>query len=190
MDRIAKDGYFTPEALALALTKRVSACVVLADPIHILEPSSGGGAFVRAACAVWPTSEIVAVDVAPTARMFSAGAEFTCCDFLAWRAIPFDLIIGNPPYGDAEAHVQHALKLLRPGGTVAFLLRLSFLASQRRMRGVCSGPGRYVAPIGPRPSFTGGGSDNSEYGLFCWTPDARDRAGESKLGEPIFWGAP
>jgi hypothetical protein len=77
-----------------------------------------------------------------------------------------DLIIGNPPYMLAEEHVTLARKT---GAWVAFLLRLSFLGSQARAKTVWASPGlRWLIPISRRPSFTGGGSDASEYAVFVW----------------------
>jgi hypothetical protein len=77
-----------------------------------------------------------------------------------------DLIIGNPPYFLAEEHVALARET---APWVAFLLRLSFLGSQERGRTLWSLPGlRWLIPISRRPSFTGGGSDASEYAVFVW----------------------
>lgn len=183
--RIPRDAYFTPDPLAFAIVARLADTIP--TPRRILDPSCGGAAFLRAARGPWAGAKRIGVDISQTAAMFAmaTGAEFACADFLRWEcAEPFDLILGNPPYNDAEAHVWAALRHLRDGGMVAFLLRLSFLASKQRMRGVCSGPGRAVTPISPRPSFTGTGNDNSEYALFTWTKNATTTP---TMGEPLFW---
>jgi SAM-dependent methyltransferase len=186
IDRIVSDAYFTPEPLALAITERLADLGV--RPARILEPSSGGGAFVRAARTTWSPARIVAVDIHESCRLFAPGAEFRCGDFLA-QTDPegFDLVLGNPPFCDAQAHVEHARRMLRSGGIVAFLLRLSFLGSADRKE-LCAGPGRYVAQIVPRPSFTSdGATDSSEYALFMWRPGVEF---PSQLGEPLTWAKP
>lgn len=178
------DAYYTPPTLAAAIAARVA--LLVAAPAAVLEPSSGGGAFVRAARATWPTAKITAVDVFEGCRIFASPADaFVCSSFLEYGGGPFDLIIGNPPYNEAEDHVSHALALLKPGGLLAFLLRGSFLGSEGRNRRIwASGLGAYVAPISPRPSFTGGGTDSAEYCLFGWVKGSRE---PSRIGRPIFW---
>ena len=44
----------------------------------------------------------------------------------------FDRIVMNPPFRDAEAHVRHALQLLPEGGTLAVLLRMTWIAAKGR----------------------------------------------------------
>lgn len=76
----------------------------------------------------------------------------------------FSLVISNPPYSEAERFVEHALKI---GTTVCFLLRLNWLASKKRAPFHRAHPSDvYVLPR--RPSFTGGGTDATEYAWFVW----------------------
>jgi hypothetical protein len=91
-------------------------------------------------------------------------------DFLAepWIA---DIIVMNPPYSLAVQFVQHALKC---APRVLALLRLGFLASMRRAEFHRAHPSD-VYILSKRPSFTGGGSDHSEYAWFCWGPDRGGR---------------
>lgn len=198
-ERRAFDAYFTPDALARACVERV-ASVMSEPPERILEPSSGGGAFVAACHAAWPEARICAVDVAPGRReaAIAAGArDFVETDFLRVKppvVRPPDLIIGNPPYLGAEDHIRKALEMVEPGGAVAFLLRLSMVASAGRLQpGGISRAGAEgcgldrVYPIYPRPSFTGGGTDASEYALVMWIQGYR---GPVQLGEPIRWAPP
>ena len=196
-ERIDLDAYFTPEALAVALVERVAALMPTA-PAVIWEPHCGGGAFVRAAHACWGgAAEIVAFDITPTRRAaVEPLARFEWMDWLGQlpgvslkRA---DLIIGNPPYTGAADHVERAVERVAPGGFVAFLLRAAFLSSAERLRGVsASGPtGRglhSVHFIAPRPSFTGTGSDNSEYALCVWQ---RGNLAPATVGAPLFWVQP
>ena len=41
-------------------------------------------------------------------------------------------IVMNPPFKDAEAHVRHALQLLPEDGTLAVLLRMTWIAAKGR----------------------------------------------------------
>lgn len=182
--RIALDAYYTPDALA-------SACVsVLTDvaPEHVVEPSVGGGAFVRAVRARWPKAFVSGYDLDPEAK----GAAL-CDDFYntSWLTIAPtskpDLIVGNPPYADAEAHVRKALERVAQGGTVGMLLRLAFLETKKR-RAFWSLWGSYldtVYVLAERPSFMANGKhDSCAYGWFVW----RKAAGCSSRVVPAWSG--
>jgi hypothetical protein len=51
---------------------------------------------------------------------------------------------------------------------VAFLLRLGFLESSKRLEFWRRWPCRKVFVLAERPSFTGGGTDSAAYALFWW----------------------
>jgi len=168
------DRYYTPAPVARA-------CVGLlriAPRARVLEPSSGGGAFLDAILAAQPTAVVRAFDVdpnAPSAARFKVERQ----DFLRYRhrGPMFDWIIGNPPYFEAEDHVR---KALRTGKNVAFLLRLGFAESQARVPfwkgiGKCL---REVRVLASRPSFTNGGTDATAYGFFIW---AHNHRGPSRI---------
>jgi hypothetical protein len=186
------DRYYTPDKLA----ERLVGLLPLKGGQKVLEPSAGGGAFVRA---LWrlqsPGGErvplyISAIDIDPDAPIFSRGvgmvnpepgwktpgvglrvADFTQCFF---KPGP-DWIIGNPPYRHAETHIRWALKQAKVG--VAFLLRLSFLESAERLAFWYESPVNDLYVLAERPSFTGQGTDSSAYAFFVWykcAPDWRD----------------
>lgn len=197
--RLKDDAYFSPRPLAKAIVDRLVPLMhtrtIESEPVrHILEPSAGDGAFVEAAKAAWPHARITALE--PN-RISSSSFHLTQhrTTFEAWcaarekskaakLAMPrdIDLVIGNPPYSLAEAHVTLARQT---SPVVAFLLRLSFLGSQERERTLWSAPGlRYLIPIARRPSFTGGGSDACEYAVFIWE---RGFAGNAELLPHLKW---
>ena len=166
--RIALDAYYTPDALA-------SACVSVV-PFSgeglVLEPSVGGGAFARAVRARWPRAFVTGLDANPEAPGRSDVHYFVPGDALAWRPMPPpNLIVGNPPYTDAEAHVQWALDTVAQGGTVGMLLRLAFLETKKR-RAFWARWGSYldtVYVLAERPSFLANGKhDSCAYGWFVW----------------------
>jgi len=73
---------------------------------------------------------------------------------------------------------------VQEGGDVAFLLRITFLAGKGRVPLYGEHPLWSFQPIAGRPSFTGGGSDPSEYGLFCWK---KGHQGEGRILGPLEW---
>lgn len=133
MTRAALDAYYTPDEVALRCTRWLARRIQ--PPRTLLEPSVGGGAWVRAALAVWPNVLVDAVDVDPRAlgltdrRLCSARVG----DWLqvAPRPSGWDLILGNPPYAGVDAHVAHAL---RHADTVALLLRETITGGEARYR--------------------------------------------------------
>lgn len=186
----------TPDALALAicaeLRRRGQA------PEEIIEPSAGEGAFIRAARATWPDAHITAieVDAARKPACIAAGANLFLRQCWVETAIGLAnnqseegrprLVVGNPPYREAERHIVVALDLLRAGDQLAFLLRLNLLGSRDRVRFWRRCPPAWVRPIAPRPSFFGGGSDGTEYAVFCWRKGHR---GSTQLLSPLVWKA-
>jgi len=96
-------------------------------------------------------------------------------DFLG-HAGYYDHIVMNPPYGGREntAHrfVEHALDLVPKGGLVCALLRLPWFASGEVRHGRASwlraNMPQKIYALERRPSFTGGGTDGTDYGWGVW----------------------
>lgn len=182
------DAYFTPQELADALTHRL-----VDDGFwrggQVLEPHAGGGAFVRSARWILRPRPISVhaneMDDGRRNELFE-NVEADCLvghDFLEFPSTEFSLIIGNPPFSNAEAHVRKALSLRAPFGVVAFLLRLAFLESRDRVDFWREFPASKIYALSQRPTFTGGGTDNSAYGFFVWATFHR---GPTEL-EVISW---
>ncbi len=195
-ERRALDLYATRPEVAQAICERLQAEVRVPDVI--VEPSAGPGRFVAAALAVWPDAHVIAVDVdgAHRATCLAAGAaEFHECDWPTWvernRRAGVNcghgrlLILGNPPFSHATAHVDAALRLLREHEHLVFLLRLALLGAEKRVAWWERSPLEEVPLIIPRPSFIGG-NDNAEYGVYRWTKGYR---GRPTIAPPILWGA-
>jgi hypothetical protein len=189
-ERVALDFYATPDALALAICQHVATGI--ATPRAVVEPSAGRGAFVRAIRATWPDSKVMAVEIDPEnlSALWDPRLDVVVDDWARFATAaaeslaPPDLIIGNPPYRQAQEHVEAGLRWLRPGGSLAFLLRINFLGSTSRVdfwnrAGLAS-----VTPITPRPSFTNGGTDGTEYAVFVWT---KGHTGPARLCPPLVW---
>ncbi len=158
------DRYYTPGPLAESLTSLLP--IRASD--RVVEPSCGGGAFARALLRRTPRVHVFDLD--PGARGLRLSPFSVCGDFLRQPepATGFDWCVGNPPSQHAERHVHHALRFVREGGSVAFLLRLAFLEGQKRIGFWRRHPARRVFVLAERPSFSGGGTDNAAYGFFVW----------------------
>lgn len=114
--------YPTPEGLASELAQLLD--IKLDD--HILEPSAGIGALAEK----MPVEQVTCVEYAPLhCEILEAKgmAEVVQADFLAWSKTAegrFDKIAMNPPFtgGQAEAHLDAAVRCLAPGGRLAAIV--------------------------------------------------------------------
>jgi len=142
-----------------------------------LEPAVGDGAIVRAVNEVrgdvkWTIADIA--DRLPNPKNVPFGYQPGFCIFgspytadgFGWKRRE-DVVITNPPFNQALDFVKGAMK---DGKIVVMLLRLNWLASQKRNRFLREHtPSVYVLPR--RPSFTGGGTDATDYAWFVWGMD-------------------
>lgn len=76
-----------------------------------------------------------------------------------------DIQITNPPFSMALDFLE---KSLSEADTVVYLLRLNFLGSQKRKPFWQKNPPSHVFVLSKRPSFTGKGTDATEYAWFVW----------------------
>jgi hypothetical protein len=189
-ERNARDAYFTPAPLALAICKLLEP--TLPAQSWVWDPCCGDGVFVDAAAEAWH-EQYLRSGPCTEERCGTGGLQFsgndlaTGWDFLARKPVSTpSLIVSNPPFLLAESFVHRALKLIAHGGHVAFLLRLSFLGGQGRADSLWSARNlRWLAPITPRPSFTPDGkTDAAEYALFVWQ---RGYVGNAELLAPLRW---
>jgi len=155
------DAYYTPDALAAACVAR---CGILPSSF-VVEPSVGGGAWVRALRAGVLGVHVTGIDIDPEAAGLLACNVSRVGSWTDEHVGDWDWSVGNPPYSDAEAHVRASLARCH---NVAALLRVSFLGSRQRLAFWHAHPADEVVMLSPRPSFTGGGSDTAEYALFIW----------------------
>jgi len=85
-----------------------------------------------------------------------------------------DLILTNPPYSLAEKFARRALSEVAFDGFVCMLLRLNWLGSKKRAPFHKTYPSD-VYVLSKRPSFTGDGTDATEYAWFVWGPGCGNR---------------
>lgn len=140
---------YTPDQCARAVIERLAKMVT---PETMLEPCVGGGAFVRAARAVWPGVAVAGWDVDPLAP----GLDL--CDVRGIRdardQIPrrYWLAVTNPPFGKAvgqETTVAIIANARRWSKVCAMVVPLDYLAQAGLEEHV--GQCALVAPLLPRP---------------------------------------
>lgn len=169
-ERDPNDFYPTPNGLATAMVGLLNDRYLGREP-RVLDPGAGTGVFGDAVRGAFPDARIDGVDIRPLQKPASYDNWSTWDFTTGWSSHPlYDLIIGNPPYKDAEVFIRYSMDLLKPGGQVLFLLRLNFLGSQKRARGLWQEhPPVKVWALPKRPSFTGNKrTDATEYAVFLW----------------------
>lgn len=167
--RHAYDFYPTP------LTLAQSALSLLPDgyePRAILDAGCGDGVWGQAARQKWgDTPHLVGTDIRDVGTLpgYNLVYQYDFLNALSWQNL-FPLVMGNPPFSQAEEFVRHAHELAARGGYVLMLLRLAMLEGQKR--GADFWPHYkpvHVAVLSRRPSFTGDSkTDRTAYGVFLW----------------------
>jgi hypothetical protein len=157
------DAYSTPAWVTEAIAREI---VWGKDPF-VLEPCCGEHAITRV---IQPryTEHVVEFDI-------QRGTDFLEEDMSAWPR--FDFVITNPPFTYAQEFVDKSLKV---ANCVIMLLRLNFLASRQRKEWWQKHPPTAIHVLTKRPSFTGKGTDATDYAWFVW-----DTTGRQKRG--LYW---
>lgn len=132
------EQFFTPPDIA----DHLADLLMIGDGTHVLEPSAGAGALVNAAMARGGTVTAVELDAELLPRLREIGEQrhgwLRVChaDFMEWEirdapqgdfcdfSGPVDVVLMNPPFGRCKdmAHVERALRFLRPGGQLAAIM--------------------------------------------------------------------
>lgn len=175
-ERSPADYYPTPAWCVLRLLEHVGL-----PGWDWLEPAAGEGHIIRAVESVLPNTAWSAIELREEcgAPLRSMGLNTTpgglvIGDFLSMKPVMrkhgYDLALSNPPFSLAQEFVEQGLRF---ADEVIYLLRLSFLESQKRQAffarvGV---PDVFVLP--ERPSFTGEGTDSCAYAWMRWRRDGK-----------------
>jgi len=101
-------------------------------------------------------------------------------DYLA-TPMRADVAFTNPPFSLA---LPFLVKMLVECDTVIALLRINFLGSQQRKTFWQAHPPSHLFPLAKRPSFTGKGTDSTEYAWFVWQNNPKN--GVISVGPGIY----
>lgn len=175
--RVDADNYATPAWCVHRLLDRVE--LPRGD---WLDPCAGEGAIIKA-CDAWGVHAVrwrafeLRQECRPLLSAVTMASRYVNWLGMKPRTPRFDVILTNPPYSLAMEFVEQSIRHAR---TVAMLLRLNFVASHRRHAFFSKlMPDVYVLPN--RPSFTGGGTDATEYAWFVWREAANRRRGRIEV---------
>lgn len=175
--RNAADFYPTPDLVVdvlVALLHLEEMQRRLGRPLRILEPSAGAGAILRGIERTGVPAHVVAVE--PYHRRYATLREAPW-DELITRPLeqvyldevePFDVVAGNPPFTHSQAHIEHCLYLLRPGGLLGFVLPASHRYGKERADRDRRFPAAAEYGLRERVSFTGGGTDSAENDVLVY----------------------
>ena len=156
--RRERDYYPTPSECTWALMKEI----IIPIGSVLCEPCAGDGAIPDASN--WP--EWVYAEIEEDIDYLNTDFNFV------------DGIITNPPFSLAQEFLE---KSLREADFVAYLLRLNFLGSQKRKLWWQDKTPTHLYVLSKRPSFTGNGTDATEYAWFVW-----DKQGWCKRDPNIY----
>ena len=169
--RNEQDFYSTPTSAIESILNEFS----LGDGIDVLEPGAGNGNIIQCLQKKYNNLAIDAIEIRQDEynALKQLGVNVVIDDFLNMQiSKKYDLIIGNPPFSLAIKFINKCLNLLKPGGTLIFLLRTAFMESDRRFdfwqKEKNQLTGLYT--LHKRPSFTGKGTDATSYSWFVWQP--------------------
>lgn len=180
MSRKSHDFYETPAWCTRLLLREHFGAAPIGR--RILEPCAGNGAIIKVLRECNPSAWIEAMEIRPEARekLKQVADNVRTGDFLKTEPgyEKYDLIITNPPYSIAQKVAEHAFKIAGLGKSmteVIMLLRLGFLQAQERHDFWQRWPVQSLYIMSKRPSFTGGGTDNSAYAWFVWRADLHQK---------------
>lgn len=130
---------------------------------HVLDPCCGDGAILDVLKSNSMSTHGIELNPERASLAMSKGHGVLTSNALdvAWPKVP---IITNPPYSLA---MEFVLKGIETGMPCAYLLRLNWLAGKKRQE-FHRKHRADIYVLSKRPSFTGNGTDATEYAWFLW----------------------
>lgn len=179
-EEVPYDQFLTTPSLADLLTAK--AAEWMPDPQNVFEPGAGAGSFMGAAIRRWPGAKVEGIEIQDKWIEYakSLGYKVLKGDLsTVHKPYPpgtvnelgsFDLILGNPPFDLLDKLVPVLLSMRGKGGVVALLLRIGWMAGQKRYESLWRiFPPSGVYPLPARPGFTSdGGTDATDYAFYVW----------------------
>lgn len=189
-ERRADDAYMTPPWCVRRLFEAIDL-----PRGHWLEPAAGNGAIIAhvpppppgADKFGWVSRGWTAIELrqecSPALHALGVAdvrcpADFLADPYLSGRSEPFEVAITNPPFSKA---FEFYVRCRTVAKHTVLLTRLNFLGAEKRASYFRDdAPDVFVLPN--RPSFTGGGTDATEYAWLHWPPQRRKWGGLRVLG--------
>ena len=161
------DFYSTPINCVETLLNNIDLTVYGND---VLEPSAGNGNICKVFKEYYPNKDLTAVELRE--EEYNNLCQLNIDDVIinSYYNIrdEYDIIIGNPPYSEAQEFIEHSFELLKENGILIFLLRTNFLESKKRYDFWKKHPLSKLYTLSKRPSFTGKGTNATSYSWFIW----------------------
>lgn len=118
-----EDKFYTKDSVSLHCVNLFKSVIDSSSYNGFIEPSSGGGSFIRAIEMEFPQKTIVAYDIKPEHETAIQKSWFEVNENLCEK-----VVIGNPPFGSrnklSKDFIKHAIHL--GGKTIAFILPSTF----------------------------------------------------------------
>ena len=136
----------------------------------VLEPTAGNGNICKVFKEYYPNKDLTAVELREEEynNLCQSNIDVVIIDSYYNIRDKYDIIIGNPPYSEAQEFIEHSFELLKENGILIFLLRTNFLESKKRYEFWKKYPLSKLYTLSKRPSFTGKGTDATSYSWFIW----------------------
>lgn len=152
-------------------------------PSWVLDPGAGTGVWGQEARRRYPNARIAGVELRDVPQPEEYAVWYSNTSFVdapVRFGCSYNLVVGNPPFKLSEEFIRYSIKALWDGGYLLFLLRLNYLESQSRGRGLWREyPPFRIGVYSSRPSFTGDGrTDPTGYMACLWQ---RGYQGETTL---------
>lgn len=176
--RADRDLYETPISLIMQACKRLNEdeklFLCLGERL-VLDAGCGRGVWGFIGVSLFHNGKSFGIDIKEDEEQNQFLDNFILQDYLNWNPNnKFDLILGNPPFSNAEEFVHHSFDLLEDSGYIYFFLRLAFLEGRKRQLSLFEKyPPKRVYVLTRRPSFfsTKKGKDTTDtlaYAMFLW----------------------
>lgn len=164
--RRTNDVYITPDWCVKRLLEKYRPDVVST----IMDPCAARGELLSVAKRYYPDANLYAIelrtecllDLMKVSRASMTGNFLELAKDIEDKSI--DLIITNPPFVLAMEFIKESIRIAKK---VAMLLRLNFVRGENRDEFMRETKPSILA-LADRPSFTGRGTDATEYGWFVW----------------------
>lgn len=169
------DFYETP----LELCSRAIEYLILPklpNPTCIVDPGAGKGQWGYAARQYFSKAQLIGIEINEKFTNPGWYDIWHPADYMNWHmAQTPDLIVGNPPFREAEGFIRTGWDSLVPGGYMLLVLRLSFLESRYRHDHLwLTHRPESVTVLAERVSWYGNKrSDDTAYALYLWQKRTR-----------------